>query len=99
MFLFKDGLMRQTKKQLFTILFSPKKLILIQTCYMLLMEEHFYTKYDDLRASLLETFASFMLITSRQNIASAQLYLTDTAIHHLPKIMSTQEEVSIKVAV
>ena len=43
--------------------------------------------------------ASFVLITSHQNMASAQLYLTDTVTHHLPKIMSTQQEVSIRGAV
>ena len=96
---FKDGLMRKPKKQLFAIFFSPKKLILTQPCYMFLMEEHLRTKYDGVRAPLLKKFASFMLITSHQNITSAQSYLADTAIHHLPKIMGTQEKLSIRGAV
>ena len=39
---------------------------------------------------------SFMLIISHQVMASTQLFLTDTEIHHPPKIMRTQEEVSIR---
>ena len=98
MSLFNDGLMRKPKNTTLPNTLLTKKLILIQTRYMFLMEEHFCAKYDDLRASLLEAFASFMLITSHQNIASAQLYLTDATIQHLPKIMNTLEEVSIRAA-
>ena len=96
---FKDGLMRKPKKGNSSQYSArQKKLILTKTRYMYLIEEHFCTKYDGLRASFLEKFTSFMLITSHQNMASAQLYLTDTAKHHLLKIMSLQEKISIRGA-
>ena len=95
--LFKDVLTRKPKKAILRNTLLTKKVDIDPNSLCVLDGGAlFCTKYDGLGASFLETFARFMLIASQQNMASAQLYLTGTAIHHLSQIMSTQEEVSIR---
>ena len=64
MSLFKDGLIRKPKKATLGNTLLTTKVDTDPNLLHVLMEEHFCTKYNGIQVSLLETFASFMLITS-----------------------------------